>query len=299
MKPGRFLGYIRVSTEKQADEGLSLETQLDMIRGYTTAKGTELLEVYEDVASAWGKRSLARRLDLQAVIRRALELKVPILVARLDRLSRDASVLEQLGEPGLQIYSVEDGGRVSKRRLRDEIRRAARVAGDRSRIAQEADRKRRERGAGPRRGTITKAAQREGAISNMLRAEDKVRKLADFLERNRSWVSRPRKELLHHLNEIGLWNDVSLRENVRRPWTRDSLKKVLAKALEELALQDTIQTEDFAVFPGQDAVAPPPLNETAPNIAEQILERSADPVEGTPQSTDDDTYAGHPLLGIF
>lgn len=281
------------------DRGPSLETRLDMIRGYTTARGADLLEVCQGVASASGKRSYGRRLDLRAVIRRALELGVPILVARLDRLSRDVSVLKQLDVPGLQIHSVADGGRVSKKRLRDEVRRAAREARGLSVGAREVHQKRRENGLGPRRGTITRDAQRKGAISNMLRADDKVRKLADYLERDRSWLSRPRKELLDHLNEVGLWSDVSLRENVRRPWTRDSLKKILAKVLDELARRDTIQTEDFVACPGQDAVTPLPLSEPPLGAVEPLQKQRRNPGGEDLQPTAEGPYAGHPLWGMF
>ena len=63
------IAYIRVSTEQQATEGVSMAAQLERIRAYCTAQGLELLAVYED-AGLSGKRA-DNRPGLQAEIGRA------------------------------------------------------------------------------------------------------------------------------------------------------------------------------------------------------------------------------------
>src|ERR1700682_2211325 len=48
-------GYIRVSTEEQADSGLGLEAQRQRIRNYCKMKGLGLGEIYEDPGLSGGK----------------------------------------------------------------------------------------------------------------------------------------------------------------------------------------------------------------------------------------------------
>ena len=87
--PNRAVGYIRVSTARQAQHGISLEHQQDMIRAYCGAHGLELVELVVDDGRSAYKQPLHRR----AAGRRLVELvqsgEVGAVVAlRLDRLFR-------------------------------------------------------------------------------------------------------------------------------------------------------------------------------------------------------------------
>lgn len=55
----RTVGYIRVSTEGQANDGVSLEAQEAKIRAYCGLNDMELVEVYVD-AGLSGKRASNR-----------------------------------------------------------------------------------------------------------------------------------------------------------------------------------------------------------------------------------------------
>ena len=60
----RAIGYVRVSTEEQATEGLSLEAQKDRLSAYCHAQGWRLTAVFEDAgvsAAPWRDRALRRR----------------------------------------------------------------------------------------------------------------------------------------------------------------------------------------------------------------------------------------------
>jgi len=54
------LGYIRVSTDDQAERGLGLEAQRQRIRAYCEMKGLDLTAIFEELAVA-GYRLLGRR----------------------------------------------------------------------------------------------------------------------------------------------------------------------------------------------------------------------------------------------
>lgn len=60
------IGYIRVSTEKQASEGVSLEAQEAKIEHWCKANGYELVKVYVD-AGISGKRMDTRKELLAAL----------------------------------------------------------------------------------------------------------------------------------------------------------------------------------------------------------------------------------------
>lgn len=48
-------GYVRVSTEEQADSGLGLEAQRQRLRAYCEMKGLHLANVFEDPGLSGGK----------------------------------------------------------------------------------------------------------------------------------------------------------------------------------------------------------------------------------------------------
>lgn len=79
-------GYVRVSTDEQANSGLSLDSQRDRIRGFAGFKGLPLIATFEDPG---GSGKSLDRPGLQAALGWLSE--VPgrgLVVAKLDRLSR-------------------------------------------------------------------------------------------------------------------------------------------------------------------------------------------------------------------
>ena len=80
----RAVGYIRVSTDMQAADGLSLDAQTAAIQRYCEMQGLRLVQIHKDVLSG-GK---AERPGLQEALR-ALHCGVEVLVVlKFDRLSR-------------------------------------------------------------------------------------------------------------------------------------------------------------------------------------------------------------------
>ena len=79
------VGYIRVSTERQADEGVSLEAQKGKIAAWCAANGYELVTVYVD-AGISGKR-MDTRPELQNALK-AIKKGTALVVYSLSRLAR-------------------------------------------------------------------------------------------------------------------------------------------------------------------------------------------------------------------
>jgi DNA invertase Pin-like site-specific DNA recombinase len=95
----KLIGYIRVSSEGQADNS-SLDDQQDRINAYCTALNHELIGTYQDVQS--GGKSENRK-GLQTAIADVLAGKADgIIVLKLDRLARLASDVLTLIDKQLQ-----------------------------------------------------------------------------------------------------------------------------------------------------------------------------------------------------
>ena len=105
------LGYIRVSSEEQADSGLGLETQCQRIPAYCTMKGLRLVEVFEDPVISGGK-PLAIRSAVSKLLAAAKKSKAVVVVAKLDRLFRSvadaANVIADFDKKGIQLVAIAE-----------------------------------------------------------------------------------------------------------------------------------------------------------------------------------------------
>ncbi|MBI1753591.1 MAG: recombinase family protein [Acidobacteria bacterium] len=104
------VGYVRVSTERQADKGLSLDAQAERIRAMAVVHDAELVEVVVDGGESAkdlrrpGMQRLLALVDSQQV--------QAVIVARLDRLTRSVKdlghLLERLEKRGVALISVAE-----------------------------------------------------------------------------------------------------------------------------------------------------------------------------------------------
>jgi DNA invertase Pin-like site-specific DNA recombinase len=92
----QVISYIRVSTKAQGRSGLGLEAQRKAIAQFADSEGQEIVEQFVEVETGKGADALDKRPQLAAALRRAKKLKAPIIVAKLDRLSRDVHFISGL-----------------------------------------------------------------------------------------------------------------------------------------------------------------------------------------------------------
>jgi DNA invertase Pin-like site-specific DNA recombinase len=105
MRPA--IGYIRVSTVKQGRSGLGLEAQQEALRRFAEAEGFAFVETFTEIES--GKRGDDHRPMLAAALERARKEKVPVIVAKLDRLSRDVHYIAGLMKHRVPFIVAELG----------------------------------------------------------------------------------------------------------------------------------------------------------------------------------------------
>src|SRR6202047_2357080 len=90
------IAYIRVSTVRQGKSGLGLEAQQAALARFAEAEGYDLIQTFKEVDTGKGADALDRRPQLAAALKAARKLKSPIIVAKLDRLSRDVHFISGL-----------------------------------------------------------------------------------------------------------------------------------------------------------------------------------------------------------
>jgi len=99
------IAYIRVSTDKQGRSGLGLEAQTAAIARFAEVEGFAVVETFIEVET--GTRD--DRAQLTAAIAKAQELGGTVIVAKLDRLSRNVAFIAGLMQHGVPFLVTELG----------------------------------------------------------------------------------------------------------------------------------------------------------------------------------------------
>ncbi len=102
-KVDKFVAYYRVSTARQGRSGLGLEAQQGAVQGYLKGISGRLLAEYTEVES--GKRN--DRPKLQEAIHRAKVTGSRLIIAKMDRLSRNAAFLLTLRDSGVRFVAAD------------------------------------------------------------------------------------------------------------------------------------------------------------------------------------------------
>lgn len=101
---GRFVAYYRVSTEEQGRSGLGIEAQQKAVRSYLNGGSWELVTELTEIES--GKNS--DRPKLQEALRLCRLYKATLIIARLDRLSRNVAFIANLMEGDVDFVAVDN-----------------------------------------------------------------------------------------------------------------------------------------------------------------------------------------------
>src|ERR1035441_9209810 len=104
----RAVGYVRVSTDKQSEHGVSLEAQQEKIRAMAVVHGVELIEMIVDAGES--AKDLARPGMEQVLDMVESKRTEMVIIAKLDRLTRSvrdlATLLDQFQRKGVSLVSV-------------------------------------------------------------------------------------------------------------------------------------------------------------------------------------------------
>ena len=89
---GTAIAYFRVSTQRQGQSGLGLEAQREAVSTFAASHGYQVVSEYQDVES--GKHD--DRPELRKALEEAKAKDGTLIIAKLDRLSRNAGFIMEL-----------------------------------------------------------------------------------------------------------------------------------------------------------------------------------------------------------
>jgi DNA invertase Pin-like site-specific DNA recombinase len=92
----RTVAYLRVSTQRQRRSGLGIEAQRTAIARFAEAEGLVIVAEFVEAETGKGSDALDRRPQLAAALSAARSAKCSVVVAKLDRLSRDVAFVSGL-----------------------------------------------------------------------------------------------------------------------------------------------------------------------------------------------------------
>lgn len=104
-----LVAYYRVSTDRQGKSGLGLEAQRAAVEAFTASHGYTIVGDHVEVETAKGADALDRRPQLAAALAAARKLKCAVVVAKLDRLSRDVAFIAGLMSQRVPFVVAELG----------------------------------------------------------------------------------------------------------------------------------------------------------------------------------------------
>lgn len=91
-----IVAYLLVRTDRQSKSGLGLEAQREAIARFAAAEGLTIFAEHIEIETGKGADALERRPVLREALAQAKKAKASIVVAKLDRLSRDVAFISSL-----------------------------------------------------------------------------------------------------------------------------------------------------------------------------------------------------------
>jgi DNA invertase Pin-like site-specific DNA recombinase len=216
----RYVAYYRVSTVQQGQFGFSIEAQRAAVQDYVTANPGFVVAEFSDVMSGRkdSRPELAKALSMCRIARAVL------VIARLDRLSRNVEMIARLMESSLEFVAVD-----FPHANRFTIHILAAVAEYESRLISERMKQviaaRRERGAKvgrladgvPRR--FPPGCQEASALVRQARSEARARDLAPLV-----WKAIAEGKSMSLIADE--FNESGVAPIQRVPWTKNSIWRI-------------------------------------------------------------------------
>jgi DNA invertase Pin-like site-specific DNA recombinase len=176
---GKFISYLRVSTARQGRSGLGLEAQRQAVETFLNGGSWKVIKEFVEVES--GKK--ADRPQLQKALQACRVFGAKLVIAKLDRLSRDAHFLLGLEQAGVDFVCADmpHANRLTvgiMAMVADEERR---LISERTKAALAAAKRRGVMLGGDRGGRLTAKARQAGHDANAAQARQRAKDLAPII----------------------------------------------------------------------------------------------------------------------
>src|SRR6476659_8839702 len=101
---GKFVAYFRVSTDRQGKSGLGLDAQREAVENYLNGGRWSLVAEFTEIES--GRRN--DRPELEKALAACKKLKARLVIAKLDRLSRNLAFIATLMDSAVEFVAVDN-----------------------------------------------------------------------------------------------------------------------------------------------------------------------------------------------
>lgn len=223
---GKFVCYYRVSTSRQGKSGLGLEAQRSAVARYLNGGDWQIVNEFTEVES--GRR--ADRPELEKALAEARLHRCPLVVSKVDRLTRSVAFLSRLLEAGVDVRFADlpqiEGatGRFLLQQMVAVAELEAGLISARTKAALEAA-KRRGVALGGNRGVRPSPKIRRKALDTLsARANQRARDLAGTIELLRANGAASLRAIAEGLNQAGVptprgsgsWSAVQVQRTLAR-----------------------------------------------------------------------------------
>lgn len=226
MSQGGFIAYYRVSTSKQGRSGLGIEAQRAAVANYLNGGKWRIVGEFTEVES--GRRS--DRPELERALAAARVRRVPVVVAKVDRLTRSVAFLSRLLEAGVDVRFADlptiEGptGRFMLQQMAAVAELEAGLISNRTKAALAAAKARGKKLGGNRGAKLTAKVRAAGRAEVANRATARAADLAPIIEEIRAAGIVSLRGIAATLNERGIstprgrgeWSAVQVSRVLRR-----------------------------------------------------------------------------------
>lgn len=225
----RFIAYYRVSTVRQGRSGLGLDAQREAVRSYLADGTSRLIGEYVEVES--GRKN--DRVELQRALAACRLHGATLVIARLDRLARNAAFLLTLRDHGVEFVATDQPGanRMTVGILAMVAEHEAEAISARTKAALAAAKRRGVRLGNPK--NLSDRARQQGALasaaSRRARLAQRARDLMPIIEELRRAGAHSLRQLATALNAGGWTTSMGHR------WSATQVRRVLMASNEASA----------------------------------------------------------------
>lgn len=223
---GDFVSYLRVSTERQGRSGLGLDAQREAVRTYLNGGKWRIIAEHVEVESG---RNAARP-ALDAALAEARLHRVPLVVAKVDRLTRSVAFLSKLLDSGVEVRFCDlpqvegPAGRFMLNQMVAVAELEAGLISARTKAALAAAKARGQALGGDRGARLTDEARTAGTAHRASKATDRARDLAPVIASLREAGITSATGIAKALTERGIPTARGAGE-----WTTVQVQRVLAR----------------------------------------------------------------------
>lgn len=202
MSNGSFIAYYRVSTAKQGASGLGIEAQRKAVADYLNGGRWKIVGEFTEIES--GRRSDRPQLD--SALKAARVHRCPVVVAKVDRLTRSVGFLSRLLETGVDVRFADlpqiegPAGQFMLTQMVAVAQLEAGLISSRTKAALAAARARGKVLGGLRSTRLTDAARAQGRERNRQKAHELAADLAVTISEMRKAGASSLREIASELN---------------------------------------------------------------------------------------------------